>query len=292
MVCVTVVSRASRCAACRYLCIVLLDLIVDEFMCGDPNAEAFLIAKSIVVAKIDLVFLCVFLIEATMRLTITLPSERRGMAFDFVVLLTGIGFDVALLRHQDEDGFMLVRLMRFARLARLARLIAVLHRFVARRTKSQGGASVLHRVVTPPRCTNWTTAWATNDSAEHAAEHGAKRKPQTIAECLSRASSEKRFMPEVMRERKASSGGDDAREEYRYAAFVSHKKADCAAEARYIHDQLELRLGNACQGSRTPPPGPLHSLSTLHAHARYNTCMPMCDDGSLLAAVPLCFFIV
>ena len=106
-----------------YLSMVLVDLVVDELICDNPDTKEWEMEKSLIVAHVDLGFLCFFLTESTLRLFVTSAADRCGLVFDFVVLLAGVVMDaMVLLAGSAGDSFMLVRLMRFARLARLARI--------------------------------------------------------------------------------------------------------------------------------------------------------------------------
>lgn len=253
-----------------YLLAVFTDLILDEFQCacsidtirqdvanasraecasklahGGPHCLSmiFIDEKNALSVRIDLGFLYLFLAEISLRIFGTGVEYLKSVlnAIDLVIVVSGMVLD-HLVIISPEGTTSNLGLLRLIRLLRIMRVLRSFHTVQKQRQR----INALHKrsmttIITPPVC-NWKEA-KVNTASTRATTH---------------------FLGELSSILPARIGGDAGGapaletsalpglgalpnaalpELRRYACFLSHSKAESAADARYVHDLLQMLLG-------------------------------------------------
>ena len=188
--------------------LVFADVVVmsDEVCDIDVNATATLLDKANAAAAsasifvlIDFCFVCLFMIELTMRILatgkrffLTTSGQARYInIFDLCVILASFAIDLLMLYPPDPSQSISLSFLRLSRLLRVVRIFNVISRVSrSRRRYRRRRKRALARILAPPTC-NWTSAKRSD---------GATSKP--------------------------------------YVCFLSHFKAEAATDARYLYDLL------------------------------------------------------
>ena len=264
-----------------YLVVIVIDLLLDELFCDDPAMRPFLNRKDAVLVRIDVSFLSIFLVEIMLRVYAEGLRYLASViaAIDAAIVLSGVVADVIMLASTNDDNMLDFTFLRMLRMLRLARIANTLRRFFQSRDEVLSSAealaaSNLHRVFNPPKC-NWIEAGrqagleaersATPDGSfvkrgAASGGHGGDDPWGRLMEKSLKSSLEgpqgKPPSPDLSRQLTAaltrqltsnsSAGGAStlrAHQQHTFAAFISHRKDEAAAHARFLHDQLELICG-------------------------------------------------
>jgi len=242
-----------------YLLAVIADLILDEFQCscsiqaiqndvvntsraecanklanGDLHCLSmiFIDEKNTYGVRIDLWFMLLFLGEISLRMFADGMDYFKDWlnVMDLVIILAGIALDLIVLNSPtgDNSNFSLLRL---GRLLRIVRIIGTFQKVLKRKKGlAKAKTKTLSTVVTPPTC-NWKEAKLAPSSTLAMASN------LTGAALGSRCST--RSVPGIGLMVPPSTAPFPKR----YACFLSHSKAESAADARYVHDLLQMLLG-------------------------------------------------